>query len=254
MADGTREGPAPRVLRKSTYGFLHVPGLHQGQAIGGTHRRAIGMPPRATVPADGRRRYEVSKRLLDILLATVLGIVALPVLAVLSAVIKLTSRGPVLYRQRRLGRHGDPFWCWKFRTMVPDADAILNSRPDLQAEFTKAYKLDDDPRVTAVGRVLRKLSLDELPQIVNILRGDMSFIGPRPIVPPELEKYGDCAAKFLSVPPGLSGFWQVFGRSDTAYRERIEMDMTYIDHRSLSLDLRLMFLTISAVLSRRGAR
>jgi lipopolysaccharide/colanic/teichoic acid biosynthesis glycosyltransferase len=138
--------------------------------------------------------------------------------------------------------------------MVPNAESLLAARKDLQGLFLKNYKLDDDPRVTRLGKFLRKTSLDELPQLWNVVAGEMSLIGPRPIVEPELSKYGDNASRLLTVKPGLGGVWQVSGRSDTSYPERVLMDMHYIDNQSLQFDLQLIVQTALAVLWRRGAR
>jgi len=201
--------------------------------------------------------YEIIKRYLDVIISLALLIIALPVLAAIAAVIKTTSRGPVLFRSKRLGWGGREFWCYKFRTMVPDAEQQLLSRPDLQRQFSDGFKIKNDPRVTRLGAFLRKTSLDELPQLFNVLRGDMSLIGPRPILPPELTKridcYGSHGVQLLSVKPGLGGIWQVSGRSDTSYAERIAMDMDYVARRSIWLDLKLMFLTAIVVIRRRGA-
>ncbi len=200
-----------------------------------------------------KRLYEVSKRTLDVLSSCFSLIILLPVLIVIAAAISLSSPGPVFFRQRRLGRWGKEFWCYKFRTMVVDSEEILNQRPDLREEFLKSYKLKNDPRVTRIGAFLRKTSLDELPQLINVLKGDMSLIGPRPIVQSELEKYGNRAEELLSVKPGLGGVWQVYGRSDTSYIERVKLDMVYVELRSMRLDIQLLVLTAIAVLRKKGA-
>jgi lipopolysaccharide/colanic/teichoic acid biosynthesis glycosyltransferase len=180
-------------------------------------------------------------------------ILLFPVLIVVAMAIRATSPGPVFFRQRRLGRDGEEFWCYKFRTMVVNAEDLLQTIETLRERFHENYKLKDDPRTTPLGTWLRKTSLDELPQLVNILNGTMTLIGPRPIVPPERSKYHEFADKLLSVKPGLGGYWQVYGRSDTTYEQRVQMDMTYIDQRSLSLDLKLLVLTAFAVWKRQGA-
>jgi lipopolysaccharide/colanic/teichoic acid biosynthesis glycosyltransferase len=197
--------------------------------------------------------YELSKRLLDILGALNAILVFSPVLIGLAVVIRLTTRGPILFRHRRLGRGGVEFWCYKFRTMVVNAEQLLETDHQLRVRFHEAYKLKDDPRTTPLGSWLRKTSLDELPQLFNVLAGTMSLIGPRPIVPPERAKYDEFADKLLSVKPGLGGYWQVYGRSDTTYAQRVQMDMTYIDKRSLWLDLKLLLLTAAVTLKRQGA-
>ncbi|MBC7806531.1 MAG: sugar transferase, partial [Akkermansiaceae bacterium] len=141
----------------------------------------------------------------------------------------------------------------KFRTMIPDADGWLRQNPDTWTEYQKQYKLQDDPRVTKIGRWLRRTSLDELPQLINILRGQMSLVGPRIITPAELSHYADYAAKLMSVTPGLTGWWQVSGRSGTSYAERVQLDMWYIDNRSPGLDLHILIRTIGVVFQRYGA-
>jgi exopolysaccharide production protein ExoY len=197
--------------------------------------------------------YEATKRAIDLVAALALLAAAAPLLAALAAVVKLTSRGPVLFRHARLGRGGRPFSCLKFRTMVRDAEAQLASRPELRRAFEANYKIKDDPRLTPVGAVLRRYSLDELPQLWNVVRGELSLIGPRPIVASEVSKYGEHAGRLLSVKPGLGGVWQVYGRSDTTYDQRVAMDMAYVERRSTWLDLRLLALTAAAVLRGRGA-
>jgi len=197
------------------------------------------------------------KRLMDVLLAG-LGVVILsPLLLVLAVLVKLTSRGPVLFGQWRLGEGGRPIRVYKFRSMAVDAEArlqdMLAADPSLRAEYEATYKLGDDPRVTPLGRWLRRTSLDELPQLFNVLHGDLSLVGPRPIVADEIAKYGSAAAVILRVSPGVTGLWQVSGRSDLDYAERVRLDMDYITHWSLWLDLRILAATIPAVLRRRGA-
>ncbi len=198
------------------------------------------------------------KRLMDILLAG-LGVVILsPLLLVLAALVKLTSRGPVLFGHRRLGEGGRHIRVFKFRSMTADAEAclqdLLAADPSLCAEYEATYKLKDDPRITPLGHWLRQTSLDELPQLFNVLRGELSLVGPRPIVADEIAKYGPAGAAILRVRPGVTGLWQVSGRSDLDYAERVRLDMDYITHWSLWLDLRILAATIPAVLRRRGAR
>ena len=197
--------------------------------------------------------YEVSKRTLDIVGALIGMLLLSPVLLLVAVAVKTTTTGPVLFKQRRLGRGGQEFWCFKFRTMVANAEDILNTTAHLRVRFQENYKIKDDPRTTPIGAWLRKTSLDELPQLLNILGGAMSFIGPRPIVPPERSKYQEFADKLLSVKPGLGGYWQVYGRSDTTYEQRVQMDMTYINERCLLLDLKLLILTAYVALRRQGA-
>jgi lipopolysaccharide/colanic/teichoic acid biosynthesis glycosyltransferase len=202
---------------------------------------------------EGCVAYEHGKRIIELWLSTVAVVVLLPVFALVAILVRWSSPGPVLFRQRRLGRHGRVFWCYKFRTMVEDAEERLQRCAELAQRYQENFKIKEDPRVTRIGAFLRKTSLDELPQLVNVLRGEISLIGPRPIVEPELAKYGVHAEKLLSVKPGVSGLWQVRRCADTTYAERIAMDMTYIDNRSLWLDLKLIVLTVIVVLRGRGA-
>lgn len=197
---------------------------------------------------------QLAKRVLDLTLACFLLPLGLLIGAMVALLVVMTSPGaPVLFWQERLGRGGRPIRIVKFRTMVPNAEALLQEDPALRAQFEAEYKLTNDPRQTPVGRFLRKTSLDELPQLWNILIGELSFVGPRPIVPPELAKYGEYGDLLLAVMPGLTGMWQVSGRSDVSYAERIQLDMLYIERWSIALDLKILTLTIPAVLSRRGA-
>ncbi|HWS87558.1 MAG TPA: sugar transferase [Pyrinomonadaceae bacterium] len=223
-------------------------------ALGAPAARLLG---RATPYAERSRRrrgaYSLCKRAIDILVAAALLLAVLPLLACVALLVKATSRGPVFFRHRRLGLGGAEFDCLKFRTMAADADEQLKRNEFLRRQFEQDYKLKHDPRVTPVGAFLRRTSLDELPQLLHVLRGEMTLVGPRPIVRPELEKYSIYSGKLLTVKPGLSGLWQVCGRSDTTYPQRVMMDMHYIDHRSLSLDLRLMLRTVGAVVRKSGA-
>jgi len=196
-------------------------------------------------------------RVLDIsliLLAAPYIILAFLVLAIL---IKLDSPGPVFYRQTRIGLFGRKFPVFKFRTMVLDADRVLqdylDQSPELKAEWLATHKLKQDPRVTRLGALLRKLSLDELPQLWNIIIGDMSLVGPRPIVDAEVEKYGKCYDLYIQVRPGLTGLWQVSGRNNTTYERRVELDEYYVRNRSLKLDFQILLRTALVVLKKDGA-
>jgi lipopolysaccharide/colanic/teichoic acid biosynthesis glycosyltransferase len=201
-----------------------------------------------------RRKLSCSaKRWLDVLGATALFLISFPFWLPIALVIKLEDSGPIFYRFRVLGLGGHPFNALKFRTMVEDADRHLREDPDLWQAFQQEYKLEADPRITRVGRWLRRLSLDELPQCLNVLRGEMSLVGPRPFAPYEAERYGPWLERRLSVKPGLTGLWQVSGRHEVTYEERVRLDLEYIDRWSLWLDLRILFRTVPAVLSQRGA-
>ena len=204
------------------------------------------------------RAKRFQKRLLDMSFAVVAFALSLPLSLLIAAAIKLTSRGPVFYRQERLGLDGRPFRVWKFRSMYADADARLRaltaSDAGFEAEWRTNFKLRRDPRVTAVGRFLRKTSLDELPQLVNVFRGEMALVGPRPIVAAEVPRYGDAYGTFASVRPGITGLWQVSGRSDTDYARRVALDAYYVLNWSPWMDVWILIRTFYAVLFMRGAR
>lgn len=197
------------------------------------------------------------KRVMDSALALAAFFVALPAFVLIPVFIKLTSRGPVFYRHRRLGRGGREIRIWKFRSMYADADerlkALLASDPAAAREWEASFKLANDPRVTLFGRFLRRTSLDELPQLFNVFAGDMSLIGPRPIVEKEIRYYGDAYRIFASVRPGITGLWQVSGRSDTGYSRRVALDTYYVLNWSPWLDLWILVRTVYAVLFMRGA-
>jgi len=198
--------------------------------------------------------YSIIKRIIDIVLCLIALLFLWPILLLIAVIIKIDSNGPAIYKHYRLGKNGKIFGIYKFRTMVSNADEILkNFTKEQKEEFEKNYKLENDPRITRVGDFLRKTSLDELPQILNILKGDMSIIGPRPVISKEIEKFGDLKDKYLSVLPGLTGWWACNGRSCTTYDERIALEMYYIDNQSLKLDLKCFFKTILAVVKRNGA-
>lgn len=183
--------------------------------------------------------------------------VLLPIGLIVALAIRLDSPGPILFAHRRVGRGGKEFSCYKFRTMVPDAEAVLErylkENPKRREEWEKEYKLKGDPRVTRVGAFLRRTSLDELPQFFNVLIGDMSLVGPRPIVEKEISKYGDAFRDFCLVRPGITGIWQVNGRSDTTYDERVAMDSWYVRNWSIWIDMFYLLKTVKIVVSGRGA-
>jgi exopolysaccharide biosynthesis polyprenyl glycosylphosphotransferase len=180
-------------------------------------------------------------------------LIAGPLFLLIALAIKLDSPGPVIHRRRVMGVNGSQFDAYKFRTMYTNGDEILEQHPDLKEELEKYQKLKDDPRVTRIGRILRRTSLDELPQLINVLRREMSLVGPRMISPPEMELYAQFGMNLLTVKPGITGLWQVSGRSDVGYAERVRLDMYYVRNWSIWLDLQLLYQTIPAVLSRRGA-
>lgn len=201
-----------------------------------------------------KRVYKIVKRGLDITFSAMALVILSPVMLVIALAIKMDSKGPVLFKHKRIGKGGKDIYIYKFRTMVEDANNFAKYFTEEQKkEFEENYKLSDDPRITKIGKILRKTSLDELPQIVNILKGEMSIIGPRPVVEKELEKYGDNKNKFLSATPGLTGYWAANGRSDTTYEQRMQMELYYIDNFSLKMDVKVFFKTIVSVLKKEGA-
>lgn len=198
-----------------------------------------------------------SKRFVDSVLAG-LGLAAfLPLFALLCLAVKLSSPGPVLFGHERIGLRGKKFCCWKLRTMVCDGDAVLQAyleaNPEAKREWIETRKLTNDPRVTPLGHILRKYSVDELPQLVNVLCGEMSFVGPRPVVDDELERYGSYAQAYLSARPGITGLWQTSGRSDTSYEYRVALDDRYVRDWSFAEDIRILFRTIPVVFGARGS-
>jgi Undecaprenyl-phosphate galactose phosphotransferase WbaP len=204
-----------------------------------------------------KRPPNILKRAFDLVLGTLIGIVLLPLLAVIYLSVRLSSRGPALYCGTRIGLHGRPFAIWKFRSMVQDAEEVLqqhlDSHPDLLNEWLTNHKLRNDPRITTIGKFLRRTSLDELPQIWNIIRGDMSFIGPRPIAEQEISRYSDNYLLYKTVRPGLTGLWQISGRNDTSYEERVKYDEYYVRNWSMWLDLYILGKTAHVVLASKGA-
>ena len=190
------------------------------------------------------------------LFAGLIFVLLIPLYILIALWILFQSGSPVLFKQQRLGLNGKKFYIIKFRTMVSDAEDILNRDEKLTQSYIKNdYKLNlnDDPRLTECGRILREWSLDEFPQFINVIRGDMNLVGPRPIVPKEIERYDGIENKFLSIKPGITGLWQINGRSQVDYPARRDMDMHYIDNRTLRYDLWILWQTIFAVISKRGA-
>jgi exopolysaccharide production protein ExoY len=202
------------------------------------------------------RPAEATKRLLDIVGALTLAVLLSPLLLVVGLLLA-RDRGPIIYSHSRTGRHGRTFGCLKFRTMVPNAEQVLRELlhrdPDLQREWMRDQKLRNDPRITAIGRFLRRTSLDELPQLWNVLKGEMSLVGPRPVVREEWQRYGRRLDMYLAAKPGVTGLWQVMGRSDCCYRRRVAIDTYYVRKRSLFLDVFILLQTVRVVVRGRGA-
>jgi len=200
---------------------------------------------------------QLYKRVTDILGAVVGFIVLSPVFFLTALIIRLDSPGPIFYRQIRIGRNGEEFKLWKFRTMVKDADEVLrkhlDANPQLKVEWENRQKLNNDPRITRIGNMLRKSSIDELPQLINVLTGDMSLVGPRPIVESEIKKYSKKFALYSKVSPGMTGLWQISGRSSTSYKRRVDLDVYYIRNWSFWFDLYILTRTPCAVFKCNGA-
>jgi len=213
-------------------------------------------PPSLTVQTRSGGAWHLVKRIIDVVLATT-GLALLSPVVVLILIAVAMDGGPAFYGHCRIGRYGKKFNCLKFRSMVVDSQRALNDLlardPRAAAEWAATQKLRNDPRVTAIGRLLRVTSLDELPQLLNIIRGDMSLVGPRPIVEAEVSRYGQAFKHYLSVRPGLTGAWQISGRSDVTYAQRVRLDTEYALGWSVWGDLRIMMMTVPAVVLRRGA-
>lgn len=201
--------------------------------------------------------YVFLKRIMDIIGAIAGIIITLPILLVFSLVYKIGSnKGPMFFKQKRIGKDGEEFYIYKFRSMIVDAEKRLKDDPVLYEKYVaNNFKLeqDEDPRITNFGRFIRKTSLDELPQFINVLKGDMSLVGPRPVVPDELIEYKNKVEDFLSVKPGVTGYWQVCGRSDIGYPERVDIELHYVYNKSLIMDIKILFKTVLLVLTKKGA-
>ena len=194
-----------------------------------------------------------AKRLMDVVLSAMALVVLSPAIGLIAVLVKVTSPGPIFYRRTVHGLRDQPFTMLKFRTMIENAHELMQNDPKLWEEYRQKLKITDDPRITPIGSLLRRASLDELPQFINVLRGEMSLVGPRMLGDIELAQYGDFQAKELSVKPGVTGLWQTRGRHRTSIEERIRLDMDYIDNWSLGLDLYILLKTPLAVLSMVGA-
>ena len=196
--------------------------------------------------------YKSFKNLLDFLFSIFFLIASLPFFLLISLLIKLSSRGPIFFLQERIGKNNIPFKCIKFRTMHPEAKDILENLlmkdEKLKMEFEQTHMIKNDPRITTIGKLLRKTSLDELPQFINVLKNEMSIVGPRPIVNKEKNKYGKNFKKVLSVKPGITGLWQVSGRNNLTYKTRIKLDLNYVENYNFLMDIRILIRTIGVIL------
>lgn len=210
-------------------------------------------------PADPDAAPEVRgmPRVIDITIALVALVFLTPLLVVIALIVMICDPGPVIFKHRRVGQGGKTFGCLKFRSMYVGAEErltkILAANPELRVQWERDQKLDNDPRITRIGAVLRVTSLDELPQLINVIRGEMSLVGPRPIVAAEVPRYGRFIQSYYRVRPGLTGLWQVTGRSSTTYRRRVATDVFYARSRSLLFDTKILFATIPAVVAGRGS-
>ena len=202
-----------------------------------------------------KKGYIIAKRMLDIFASAVgLIVVALP-MVLIALLIKLESPGPAIYIHHRIGKNGQPLPLLKFRSMHMNADKMIDDfTTEQKAEWEENFKLENDPRITRIGQFLRKSSVDELPQLINVLKGELSLVGPRPVVTEELEKYGENKTKFLSLTPGLTGYWQAYARSNCTYEQRMEMELHYAENANFWWDIKIMFATVGAVLRGHGAR
>ena len=196
--------------------------------------------------------YKITKRFFEIIFSIIVILISFPFVLLLALLIKLSSRGPIFFKQIRIGKEKKQFECIKFRTMSQEADDMLKNLllkdKSLRKEFKKTQKLKNDPRITPIGKFLRKTSLDELPQFINVLKGDMSLIGPRPIVEEEKVRYGKNLDKVLSIRPGITGLWQVSGRNKLSYKRRIKLDLIYVNERNLYMDFNILIRTVGVIL------
>jgi Undecaprenyl-phosphate galactose phosphotransferase WbaP len=249
-----------RIMNNSVSAFRHsafIPDFFSAASIWMTVRDFGGVLGFNT---DNRLKMSWNlqmKRLMDLVIVITGGVLILPFLLLIALLIKINSPGPVLYKHKRLGMNGKYFYAYKFRSMVIDSQdrlqRLLESDPEIRNEWDTNHKLCNDPRITSVGRFLRRTSIDEFPQLLNILKGEMSLVGPRPIVDEEVKKYGEDFSRIFSIKPGLTGLWQVSGRSDTNYNERVAYDTYYLQSWSSWLDLWILYMTFGAVIRGRGA-
>lgn len=202
-----------------------------------------------------KRGYLIAKRAVDII-GSVLGltIMAIPML-IIALLIRIDTPGPPFYIHKRIGKNGKPLPLYKYRSMYVNADEMIKDFTEAQKEeWEQNFKLDEDPRITRMGKILRRSSLDELPQLLNILFGQLSIVGPRPVVAGEIEKYGENKAKFLSVTPGLTGYWQAYARSTCTYEQRMEMELFYVENANFWWDIKILLATVGVVLRGKGAK
>ena len=195
--------------------------------------------------------YKIIKTIFDLFFSLIILIAGFPIFIIIALLIKLSSRGPIFFLQERIGKNKKSFNCIKFRTMHPEAEDILENimtnNEELRKEFEETHKLKNDPRITNIGKFLRKTSLDEIPQFLNVIKMEMSIIGPRPIVKNEIQKYGESYNKVISLKPGITGLWQVSGRNNLSYKRRVNLDCLYVDNMSPLIDLRIIIRTFGVI-------
>jgi exopolysaccharide production protein ExoY len=256
LAARRREKPAPETSWRTTATFdagstNQIPSAGRSPDYAAAPANVAWLRPKAGVLGGS------VKRVFDISFALTAIVVLLPLIVLIALAIKLWDGGPILYRHRRIGLNGEPFDCLKFRSMVMNGDEVLSrhlaSNREAAKEWRETRKLKDDPRVTPLGAGMRKTSIDELPQLLNILKGEMSLVGPRPIVTDEMLKYGDAIGHYLRVRPGLTGPWQISGRNDASYTTRVQLDRDYVEDWSFRRDLVIIAKTVRAVLSAHGS-
>ena len=197
-------------------------------------------------------KYKTYKRIFDLIFSLIIIVIGFPFFVIIILLIKFSSYGPIFFTQKRIGKNKKKFRCIKFRTMHPEAEDILNKllseNESIRDEFIRDHKIKNDPRITAIGKILRRTSLDELPQLLNVIKGDMSIIGPRPIVSEEIKKYGSKINFVLSIKPGLTGLWQVSGRNKLSYKKRVYLDSLYVKEINILMDFRILLRTIGVIL------
>ncbi len=256
----TAERPEPGADEMRENDFSNTQPLIASNDVGAADVALIRSEPQAgdftQQTSKPKLSFPSASRVVDVIIATALLIILLPTMVFIAFFLKLTERGPVFFAHRRVGLGGKTFYCLKFRTMCVDADQrlvrVLAKDEALLREWIDTQKLHCDPRVTRFGQILRNTSLDELPQLINVLRGEMSLVGPRPIVEDEMRRYGRYAALYITVRPGLTGLWQVTRNSRTCYRRRVATDVLYVHNRTLAFDFKILLATIPAVLVGNG--
>jgi lipopolysaccharide/colanic/teichoic acid biosynthesis glycosyltransferase len=250
LSEETSQPTKNEVGTESTDTSMAEQGATMGSEAAGD---GLLLRPDGSRPRYTHRFYRVAKRTFDVLASTAGLLVLFPLMLLVAVAIVINDGFPFIFRQVRLGEGGRKFTIYKFRSMRKDAEKILQSRPDLMEEYQRTFKIENDPRLLKIGKFIRSTTIDELPQLINVLKGDMSIVGPRPIVPKEIEKYGDKASVYYAMKPGCAGLWQCSGRSDLEYSERIALDEEYYWTASLRRDLFVVWRTLLSIFQRKGA-